>query len=1007
MAAYVELHCHSYYSLLDGASSPEDLVQRASELEMNALGLTDHNAVYGVIPFITAAQKAGIQPIVGAEMTLEGGHHLTLLVENEPGWRNLCYLITRARHNAQKDKAFLPAAALIDHTAGLIALSGCRQGEIPQAVLQGRWDEALAAGAHYRALFGPGHFFIELQRHLLEEDEQLVEALVTVARQLRIGYVATNNVHYAIEARYRLQEVLVCIRNKTNLDESHHVRRPNTEYYLKSAAEMESLFADYPEALANTTRIAAQCRFELRYGLQDLPLFPTPGVTARTYLHFLCETALIQQYPDQPDTVIAQLQHEMEVIERSGLANYFLIVWDLVRFARENGILCQGRGSAANSLVAYLLGISPVDPIAHDLVFERFLSDERKAVPDIDIDFAADRREEVIQYLYSTYGLEHTSMACTFVTFRTRSAIRDVGKALGYPPIVLDDLVNRRSVDGAKDSRHQPLWELCEQIDGFPRHLGIHSGGMVITGQPLADRLPTEPATKQKRFVVQWDKDMLETAGIIKIDLLGLRMLSAVAEALQIVGQTTGIYPDLKRLSFDDPALFDLLTQADTVGVFQVESRAQAQVLPKLRPRTFNDIIISISLIRPGPVQGNMVHPYLRRRAGQEPVMYPHELLEPALEETLGVILFQETVLKVARDLAGFTAGEGEQLRRALSNKRSTERIEQLHDTFLQGAAQKDVLESVAEDVFTGLKAFGGYSFPKSHAAAFAVLVWESAWLKYYHPAAFYTALLNNQPMGFWSPAVIVNDARRHGIRILPLDINRSQGKCSVEGDQAIRLGFRYVDGLGEAGSAQIDSARVQGSFTSLADFQRRVGLPRRLVENLIQVGAMDEWGIARRKLIWELGQFNNFENGLPLYFPDDGVELPPLTHPETLAIEHQILGLLTSDHWMSLYQETMAKHNILGSAALAKCKDGEWVRIAGVTVMHQAPPTAKGYHFLTSEDEDGMMNVIIRPGVYAHAPYRRIIRNAPIIVVEGKLQREGDIINVLCSKVKMMPVSQ
>jgi error-prone DNA polymerase len=634
-------------------------------------------------------------------------------------------------------------------------------------------------------------------------------------------------------------------------------------------------------------------------------------------------------------------------------------------------------------------------------VFERFLSEERVSVPDIDIDFQADRREEVIQYVYSRYGPKHTAMACTFVTFRTRSAIRDVGKALGYSPLLIDQLIVKRDIDGAKVPQHAQLWDLCHQLDGFPRHLGIHNGGMVITGMPMSQRVPTEPATMPNRVVVQWDKDMLETTGMVKIDILGLRMLSAIAEAVSIIENSVGERPELSKLTFDDPTIYLMMTEADTVGIFQVESRAQAQVLPRLRPQTFNDVIVSISLIRPGPIQGNMVHPYLRRRTGHEPVAYPHELLESALEETLGVILFQEQVLKVARDMAGFAEGQGEQLRRALGNKRAYEAIETFHQLFIEGAVENDVLAPIAEAVFNSLKAFGGYSFPKSHAAAFAVLVYQSAWLKHYYPAAFYTALLNNQPMGFWSPAVIVNDARRHSIPIRRVDIHHSMSKCSVE-NGAIRLGFNYVSGLGEVKAKQVEITRSEGLFTDLADFYQRTCLPRRVVENLILVGAMDEWGIPRRKLLWEVSQLNDRPGGLNFTFSEDGVHLAELSPAETMAAEREILGLLANQHVVSLYGEWMKRHGILGSNELSQRRVGQMVRVAGQNVMHQAPPTAKGFHFITLEDENGFINVIVRPQVYAR--YRKSIRHLPILIVEGKVQREGAVTNVVCYRAMAMP---
>jgi len=1039
MSEYIELHCHSNFSLLDGASHSEDLVERAADLGMAALALTDHDAVYGAVRFVQAARARGIRPILGAELTLIGGHHLTLLVENQAGWRNLCRLISRARHNALKGQAALPPEELVGHTDGLIALSGCRQGEVATALQRREQDEALAAACRYRNLFGPDRFWIELQHHLLPDDDALVDELVALARHLGVGYVATNNVHYATRDGHRLQDVLVCIRHQITLDEAGALLRPNSEFYLKPAEEMAALFADYPEALANTRRIAERCQFKLHYGLQDLPHFPTPdGLTPMDYLHQLCSQALYHRLSaigHQPSAIQERLTYELGVIERAGLANYFLIVWDIVRFAREKGIRYQGRGSAANSLVAYLLGISPIDPLAHDLVFERFLSDDRALPPDIDIDFQADRREEVIQYVYRRYGTNHAAMACTFVAFRARSAVRDVGKALGFPQALLDQAaqaLDTRDPKGiARDPRFHEIFgdrsnslpwgqllDLCRQIEGFPCHLGIHNGGMVIMGAPLAERVPTEPATMPGRVVVQWDKEVLEEVGLIKIDLLGLRMLSAIAEALEItstapsassglrlstsIGEPTGDRLDLDCLTFDDPAVYDLIARADTIGVFQVESRAQAQILPRLKPHTFQDLIVSISLVRPGPLQGQMVHPYLRRRRGEEPVTYPHPLLRPALAETLGVILFQEQVLKVARDLAGFTPGQGEQLRRALSAKRAGEEIERFREAFIQGAQARGVPEDMAEAVFTQLKAFGGYSFPKSHAAAFAVLVYQSAWLKRYHPAALYCALLNHQP-GFWSPAVLVGDARRHGVHVLPVDIYHSQSRCTVEGG-AIRLGFAYVNGLGEAGIQQILTARHVRPFTDLADFCRRTRLPRRVVENLILVGAMDDWTIPQRKLLWELGKLRYHEEELDLTFPDDGVALPALSRAEAMGAEYEVLGLSTRDHIMALYRPWLREQGILSSGELAACPAGQRVRAAGLVVVHQAPPTAKGHHFITLEVEDGLINVIVRPDVYEH--YRRVLREAPLLIIEGVVQRRDGVVNLLARRVAALPRS-
>lgn len=1014
MPEYVELHCHSNFSLLDGASHPEELVTQAAALELPALALTDHDNVYGAVRFMRAAQEHGVQPILGAELTLcedddpHNIHHLTLLVENQSGWHNLCYLISRAQHNSPKGEAILPFSELTGCTNGLIALSGCPQGLLPTAVSSKSHKTAVTTAQRFLSLFDRDHFYIELQNHYLPDDALRNGRLTALANYLKLDCVVTNDVHYHRQQRHQLQDVLVCIRHLTTLDESVHVRRLNSEYHLKSAEQMAALFPDQPQAIGNTLRIADRCHFELNYGLQDLPHFPTPhGMSAGAYLRRLCQEGMQQRYSQPDGRIQTQLAHELNIIETAGLANYFLIVWDIVRFARDNGIRCQGRGSAANSLVAYLLHISPIDPIVHDLVFERFLSQERQAIPDIDIDFDAERREEVIQYIYGCYSPDYTAMACTFVTFRSRSAIRDIGKALGLAPNLVATAVHALDTKEAVQPEHEReqnalnlLLNLSEQIEGFPRHLGIHSGGMIITGMPLMGRVPTEPATMPDRVVVQWDKEALETVGLVKIDILGLRMLSAINDAAILIEEATGENPQLDNLAFDDTAVYQMIGTADTIGVFQVESRAQAQMLPKLKPRQFSDIVIGISLIRPGPIQGNMVHPFLRRRQGLEPVTYLHPLLEPALAETLGVILFQEQVLKVARDLAGFTAGQGEQLRRALGAKRATAEIEKFRADFLTGAEANNVPTDVAEMVFTQLLAFGGYSFAKSHAAAFAVLVYQSAWLKKYHPHAFYTALLNNQPMGFWNAAVLVNELRRQGIPVLPVDIHYSQPKCSLE-KKGIRLGLNYVKGIREAKIDRILYEREQRPFTSLADFCQRTKINRQLTENLLMSGAMDSWGLPRRQLLWELGTLQDQENSLDLHFSLEEVSLPSLSTAEAMLAEQSVLGLSPGDHIMTLYRAELKKHHILGSLELTGVPDGQWVQVAGLLVVHQSPPTAKEFHFLTLEDEAGMMNVIVNPQVYGR--YRHIIRSERLLLVKGEVQQQAGVTNLLAEYVRVL----
>jgi error-prone DNA polymerase len=1000
--SYVELHCHSAYSLLDGTSTPAALVEQAAALEMPALALTDHNALYGAIPFVAAAEHAGVQPILGAELTIEDGCHLTLLVQDATGWRNLCELITIGQAVAPKGEARVPWGALLARAEGLICLSGCAHG--PLATALARWDrqEAFRLARALRQAFTPKRCYVELQHHLHPGDARRVEELARLAGYLDLPVVATNNVHYAHRGQQRLHDTLVAIRRRLSLASAEPVLRPNDEYYLKRGPQLRPLFAARPEALAASARIAARCTFRLAFGLQDLPRFPTPpGCMADDYLQQLCARALPVRYGSDCAAAAAQLRYELAVIARAGLANYFLIVWDLVAHARKQGIRCQGRGSAANAIVAYLLAISPIDPLRHGLVFERFLSAERPVLPDIDIDVDAARREELIQYLYSRYGTQHVALACTLITFQARSALADIARALDLAPAQRDEaeeLLAEGGEEAASDEAVRLLLELCREVRGLPRHLGQHSGGMVLMGQPIAERLPVEPTAMAGRSVVQWDKDALETAGIVKIDLLGLRMLSAITEALELLAASTGQRPQLERLSYDDPEIYALLAAADTIGVFQVESRAQASVLPRLQPRRFEDIVVAISLIRPGPLQGQMVHPYLRRRQGVEIVSYTHPCLEPVLRDTLGVLLFQEQVLLVAEAVAGWSLGRGEVLRRALA-RRDEQAVAALRATFLADAEARGVGRATAMQVFAQLEAFAGYSFPRSHAAAFAVLVYQSAYLKRYAPAAFFCALLNNQPMGFWPPSVLVGDAKRRGVRLLPPDIERSAARSTLE-DGAIRLGLLAVRGLGEAGCERVLAARAAGRFANLRDLVRRTGLPRNLLARLILAGACDGWGRARGALLGELGTLGDVANELPLEL--EPLPLPPLTERAALVAEEAVLGLNVSAHVVAPLRSWLRREGYLGSKGLARVEAGQRVRVAGRLIIHQAPPTAKGHHFLTLEDEHGLVDVILRPPVVERC--RAALREqAELLAVTGMLQREGGVTSVLAWRVEAL----
>ena len=1002
----------------DGASSPEALADRAAALGYRALALTDHDGLYGAVRFWRAAKERGIKPIIGAEVTLEDGSHLTLLAETKKGYANLCRSISMGQLAGGKGHPKLTMETLAEHAEGLICLSGCRRGAIARALLAKDDKSAQQTAGQLREVYAQ-RLWIEIQRHYVHADTRLNASLVELAHRVGVEVVATNDVHYACRSDQRLHDILTCIRHHATLPEalSSGLLYPNSERAIKSPQEMAALFAHLPQALRNTTRIAERCEVDLDFSAQRLPTFPVPREHSQeSYLRVLCEAGLRQKMAPLTGRAQEQLDHELAVIERVGLTGYFLVVWDIVRFARSQGIRCQGRGSAANSLVAYLLDITPVDPLRHNLLFERFLSEDMRTTPDIDVDFAADRREEVIQYVYERYGEAHVGMVCNVVTFRARSALRDAAKVLAFPPDAIDraaKALDTRSTAAAADEIESALaeaqasaegdlpWtvlaEVLRDMEGIPRHLSIHVGGMLITAAPLIEVVPLERATMPGRVVVQWDKDSVEDAGLIKIDLLSLRTLGMVEEARAHIEEGEQIDLDLDRLPLDDPAVYEMLQRADTVGCFQVESRAQAQMLPRMRPTCFEDLIVEVALVRPGPIQGNMVHPYLKRRHGLEPVHYLHPALKPILDETLGVMIFQEQVIRVAQAIAGFTPGEADQLRRAMSRSRSQEAMAALRERFLAGARANGMQDMVADEVYGQLAAFSGYGFCKSHAAAFALVAYQTLYLKAHHPAAFYCALLNHQPMGFYGPDVLIGDAQRHGVPVLHPDINRSQETCSLEPhgtSTAVRLGLRYVHGLGETWQERIVERRGKLAFRDLHDFCRRARLPRPLVENLIRAGAADSLGHARRDLLWTLGGLAYREEELDLEVLVESVELPSLGQVERMLWEYELLGLAPGEHLMSVYRERLRAKGILSSGALASRRAGENVRVAGLVIVRQRPPSAKGHVFFTLEDEEGLINLIVRPNVYER--YRDVLRNAPLLLVEGCLQREGEAVSVL-----------
>ena len=781
-APYVELHSHSNFSFLDGGSHPYELAMRAAELEMPALAITDRGGVYGAVRHLQACRKLGVKPIIGASLEVDG-EELILIARNLRGYSNLCRLLTLAHADQPKGDARTTLDTVAEHRGELFYLSPTDR-EQRMRELQGA--------------LGKENVFSELHHHRRPEDEWVLEGRAAMARRCGAGVAATNEVHYHVAERRRLHDVLVAIRHRATLDEARAHLFPNSEHHLKGGADLRPHFHGHAEALATPWEIAQECDVDLDFRKVRFPGYPVPaGETPFSFLYKLCFEGVRDRYRPITPAVAQRLQRELEVIEKTGLAEFFLINWDLMRFAREHGVPGQGRGSAADSIVAYVLGITRVDPIEHNLLFERFLHEEMTSTPDIDIDFSTEHREQVIQYIYQKYGWERTGMVCNIVTFQPRMAIRQVGKALGFSAELLDRLakgVDRWFTEDVEDSMTgavpppdmrpqswQQFLELCREVIEFPRHLSIHNGGMLVTGEPLVDIAPVEPATMEGRRVVQFNKDDVEDLGLIKMDMLGLRTLSVVAEALELIKDTTGTRPDLDQLPLNDPAVFEMCGEADTIGVFQIESRAQMQTLPRTRPKTFNDLVVEVAIIRPGPIQGNAVHPYIRRKQGREEVTYAHPLLEPILKDTLGVILYQEQIIEIAMYVAGMKPGRADGFRRAMTRHLNRVEMSSLEDEFIGGCLANEVPREVADQLFAAVQGFAVYGFCRSHAAAFARTSYETAWMKLHHPVEFGCGLLNNQPMGFYHPSVLVEDLKRHGLKALPVDINLSDIRCLPE----------------------------------------------------------------------------------------------------------------------------------------------------------------------------------------------------------------------------------
>ena len=1018
---YVELHARSAFSFLRGGSSPEALVAEAGRLQLPALALCDRDGVYGAVRAHMTAKEAGLRALVGCELTLEDNTVLPLLVASQTGYRNLSGLLSTAHLRAPKGEARVSWDELAACNDGLIALTGDHEGPLLSAWQTHGNQPAAAAGDRLYRIFGDNRLFVEIQRHLLPSEEDENEFLIAWAQAKGLPLLATNGVVQATPQDRRVVDVFTCLREHTTLDAAGRRLAQNAQHQLKDAKAMSALFADLPEAITNTERLAER----LEFTLSDLGYrFPDYGVPAgesqESFLHKMTYFGAQQRYGSVSGAVRKQLERELTLIGKLGFSGYFLIVWDLCAFAREQGILVQGRGSAANSAVCYALGITAVDPISSKLLFERFLSEGRTDWPDIDLDLpSGNQREAMIQEVYRRYGRRGAAMTANVISFRGRSTMREVGKVLGLPDDVLDrfsklyhggdyphtmELSEQLQAAGiATDHpRLRVLLEVCRQIYGLPRHLGQHSGGMVLSGGNLDQYVPLENARMPGRTVLQWDKSDCEDMGIIKVDLLGLGMMAVLQDSLEICAQR-GEPVDLARLPKDDAATFKLMQEADTIGVFQIESRAQMSTLPRMKPENFYDLAIEVAIIRPGPIQGNAVNPYLARRVGKEPVTYPDERAKPILERTLGVVLFQEQVLRLAMELGGFSAAEADELRRAIGFTRSQERLNRMKDKLGVALKQNGVSEAATEYLLNSLASFALYGFPESHAISFALIAYASAWLKVHRPAAFYAALLNNQPMGFYSPASLVQDARRHGVKTLPVCVMTSDEKSRVDGDGLIRLGFGSVHGLRAAQIAHMFAARKERPFDSLPDFFRRTTWSAAERRALAGVGALNALAGHRRAALWSaesVHQDDDLFRGVSAEVQTQPVPLIPMTPIERLQADFRHQSLTVGAHPMKQLRDRLP--DIWPAAELAQAKPGSRVKIAGAVITRQRPGTAKGFCFITLEDETGLANAIVRPKLFEEM--RLTINLEPSLLIVGKVQNEQGVIHVMAERIGPLP---
>jgi error-prone DNA polymerase len=1116
LSMYIELHSRSAFSFLEGASLPESLVAACANLNMPAMALLDRDGVYGSPRFHMAAKKARIKAHIGAEVTCEyfspqrrsateqvtnhkskdssvslclcGGFRLPLLVSSRLGYQNLCRLITKMKLRAAKGEGRVREEELQEHAAGLICLTGDDDGPLALALTHGGMEEARGCVEKLIGIFGRDNVYVELQRHFHREQEERNHAAIEIARSLQIPLLATNGVSYAMARERELCDVFTALRHHRTLATAGRLLARNSERYLKSPQEMQALFADLPEAIANTVELSSRLAFTFKDLGYEFPKYPVPeGETMISFMRERTGEGFQQRYgrsaSELQSRARCQIERELKLIEELDLAGYFLIVWDLVRFCREENILVQGRGSAANSAVCYSLGITAVDAVSMELLFERFLSEERGEWPDIDLDLpSGDQRERVIQYLYKRYGERGAAMTANVITYRSRMASREMGKALGFDPETLDkvsaavstweyrdanDTLDHRFRDAGLDLNHPRLrkyFELCVAVQDLPRHLGQHSGGMVICQGQLDSVVPLEPASMPGRVVVQWDKEDCADLGIIKVDLLGLGMMAVLEDSLQLIHNHHGEEVDLAHLPPDDPTVYSTLQKADTIGMFQIESRAQMSCLPRLRPKCFYDIVVQVAIIRPGPIVGQMVNPYLRRRMGREPVNHLHPSLEPVLARTLGVPLFQEQLLRIAMVAANFTGGEAEELRRAMGFKRSQARMKDIEARLRSGMECNGISREAQEQIILSITSFALYGFPESHAASFALIAYASAYLKCHYLAAFTAALLNNQPMGFYRPATIVKDAQRHGLKVLPIDVMKSEWQCTLEQSAlsnqhsaspvALRLGLRYARGLREEAAKALVQQRNLAPFTSIRDLVHRVPeLRKDELNTLAEIGALNEIGNSprrhgdtektknlnrefvptaksatenskpeitsvppcppgefvfhRRDALWQVERAVRHSGPLldELPEPDTNSPLRPMNSEERLVADFRGTGMTVGPHPMAYHRARMQAMGIHKASDLSHIPDGQYLRIGGCVICRQRPGTAKGFVFLSIEDETGVANAIVMPDLFQKN--RLLLSSAQFLMVEGILQNQDNVISVKAERVLPLSITR